>query len=166
MIGKLPKSRDQFRKIPGARLPIICGMNHRQYVEAMVEKAREILYDLEVTRENLPVHWLPGGLELPHAARVLFEAEVQIDAILAFGVVLCGATTHDATVLQHVVHGFSLVSDRCGKPIINEVFGVTKLEDARVRSGNDDANKGIEAAFAVSELLHWKRTILKEENTP
>ena len=122
----------------------------------MVEKAHEILLDLGVRDENISVHRLPGSLELPFAARALFETDPNLDAILAFGVVLKGATTHDETVIQNVVHGFSLVSDRFGKPIINEVIGVTKIEDAQKRSGESEWNKGIEAAFAVSELLHWK----------
>ena len=159
MAGGLPKPREEFHKIPGAKLGIIASMWHAQCVDSMVDRAKEILLELEVKEADLSVHRLPGSLELPFAAGTLFEHDPELDALLAFGVVLTGATTHDATVIQNVVHGFSLVSDRFGKPIINEVIGVTKMEDAEKRSGESDWNKGVEAAFAVSELLHWQRSL-------
>jgi 6,7-dimethyl-8-ribityllumazine synthase len=51
------------------------------------------------------------------------------------------------------------VSDRFQKPIINEVIGVTNIEDAVKRSGTNNWNKGLEAVFALSELLSWKRNL-------
>ena len=159
MAGSLPKSIEQFHKLPGARLAIVGSMWHAECVDSMMEKARALLLQLQVRSEDIAVHRVPGSLELPYAARILFEADPNLDAILAFGVVLTGATTHDASVLQNVVHGFSLVTDRFAKPIINEVIGVSNLDDARKRSGDSEWNKGIEAVFAVSELLHWRRSL-------
>ena len=159
MAGALPKPQETFHKIPGARLAILGSMWHAECVDSMIERARAILLTLEVRAEDIAVHRVPGSLELPFAARLLFESDPTLDAILAFGVVLTGATTHDASVIQNVVHGFSLVTDRFCKPIINEVIGVSNIEDAEKRSGNSEWNKGIEAAFAVSELLHWRRSL-------
>ena len=164
MAGSLPKSIEAFHKIPNARLAIIASMWHAECVDSMVQKAEEVLLSLEVKPEDLSVHRLPGSFELPSAARMLFELDPKLDAIIAFGVVLQGATTHDTTVIHNVMQGFSLVSDRFGKPIINEVIGVTCLEDARKRSGDSEWNKGIEAAFAVSELLHWHRGLVNQSN--
>jgi 6,7-dimethyl-8-ribityllumazine synthase len=159
MAGGLPKPQEAFHKIPGAKLAIIASMWHSECVEAMVERAKLVLLDLEVREENIAVHRLPGSLELPYAAARLFETDSKLDAVLAFGVVLTGATTHDATVIQNVVQGFSMVSEKFGKPIINEVIGVTDIEDAKKRSGDGPWNKGLEAAFAVSELLHWQKSL-------
>lgn len=155
MAGALPKPKEQFHKIPTARLAIIASMWHSECVNSMINCARSLLFNLEVSTENLTVHRVPGSLELPFAARVLFELDPKLDAIIAFGVVLKGATTHNDSVIQNVVNGFSLVSDRFGKPIINEVIGVSNIEEARLRSADNDNNKGVEAVFAVSELLHW-----------
>lgn len=159
MAGALPKSIEHFHKIPGARLAILGSMWHADCVDSMISKAHELLLGLEVRADDLSIHRVPGSLELPFAARILFENDPSLDAILAFGVVLTGATTHDASVIQNVVHGFSLVTDRFAKPIINEVIGVKDIEDARKRSGTSESNKGIEAVFAVSELLNWKRSL-------
>ncbi|HMO16461.1 MAG TPA: 6,7-dimethyl-8-ribityllumazine synthase [Oligoflexia bacterium] len=160
MAGMLPKDPGSFFKIPDARVAIIGSMWHGQYVSAMMERARAELLRCDVFQKNIQMHSIPGSLELPFAARVLFERFSDIDAILAFGVVLQGLTSHDQTVLSQVSHGFSLVSDRVGKPIINEVIGVVDLKDAAARSGDDSNNKGVEAVFALTELLTWKKSLL------
>lgn len=159
MAGGLPKQADNFYKIPDARIAILGSMWHADCVEGMIERAKKELIDCSVKEENIQVHRIPGSLELPYAARTLFEHDKTIDAIIAFGVVLQGATAHNESVLQNVVHGFSLVSDRFAKPVINEVIGVSSIEDARERSGNDEKNKGLEAVFALTEILHWKYSL-------
>jgi len=155
MAGKLPKNPEQFHRIDGARIAIISSQWHEQFVTRMVKRCEAELIRLGV--QSCEKHLLPGSLELPYAARMLFEKRDYLDAIVAFGIVLKGATTHDSSVLQQVVHGFSLVSDRYQKPIVNEVFGVTDLSDAEKRSGDDNSTKGVEAAFALSELIAWQR---------
>ena len=159
MAGFLPKPVEQFHKIPSARVAIISAMWHPQSVNAMVDRAVQELLAVDVKPENIQTHTLPGSLELPFAARCLFESDEQLDAVIAFGVVLKGDTTHDDSVLQNVVEGFSRVSDRFHKPIINEVIGVATLDDALMRADDSSNNKGVEAVFALTELLHWKQSL-------
>ncbi|WP_067514922.1 6,7-dimethyl-8-ribityllumazine synthase [Endozoicomonas ascidiicola] len=151
----LPKTPEQFHKIPHARVAIIGGSWHSDCVDAMINRAEKELLALDVKPENISVHKVPGSLELPLAARLLFEKDPELDAVLAFGVVLEGITSHDESVLHAVVNGFQNVTERFGKPVINEVIGVTSIEDAHKRSGDNHMNKGVEAVYATSELLNW-----------
>lgn len=160
MAGGLPKDSKDFERIEGSRLAIIGSMWHPQCVEPMIARALSELNALGCT--NVDVHHLPGSYELPMAARFLFNTHPDLDAILAFGVVLTGATAHNMTVLQEVTSGFSRVMHDTQKIIINEVIGVDDIEDAVKRSGNDNWNKGLEAVFAVSEVLSWQRKVLKK----
>ena len=159
MAGYLPKAVSDFHKIPYARVAIIGAMWHPQFVDAMIARTCNELLAVEVAERNISIHKIPGSLELPYAARCLFEADKHLDAVIAFGVVLQGDTTHDHSVIQTVVDGFSRVSDRFHKPIINEVIGVKTLDDAAKRSDDSIANKGVEAVFALTELLHWQRQL-------
>ncbi len=161
MIGKLPVKPSEFAAIPGARLAIVASMWHSQFVNPMVARAKLELLRLEVAESDISTHFLPGSLELVSGARTLFELDLKLDGILAFGIVLKGSTTHDTSIIQQVNQGFTLVSDRFGKPIVNEVFGVSDLDDAEKRSGNNDMNKGLEAVFVISEFLSWKRQLMK-----
>ncbi|MFT7223399.1 MAG: 6,7-dimethyl-8-ribityllumazine synthase [Cellvibrionaceae bacterium] len=159
MAGFLPKNAADFHKIPRARIAIVAAMWHPQFIDAMIERAYRELLAVDVAAKNLSVHKIPGSLELPFASRCLFESDHDLDAIIAFGIVLKGETTHDHSVIQTVVDGFGRVTDRFHKPIINEVIGVASLEDARQRSDDSLANKGVEAVFALTELLHWKNSL-------
>ena len=153
MSASLPKTPEQFHKIPHARLAIIGSSWHNDCVNAMVNRAQKELLALEVKPENIFIHKLPGSLELPFAAGILFEKDPGLDAILAFGVVLKGITSHDEMVLHGVFEGFMNVTGRFGKPVINEVIGVGSVEDAKKRSGDNHMNKGVEAVYALS-LIH------------
>lgn len=159
MAGFLPKTARNFHKISGARIAIIASMWHAEPVNQMVLRAKKELLLLGLEEKNISIHYLPGSAELPFAADLLYTQDKQLDAILAFGVVLRGVTTHDDIVLQSLLQGFSRVSAYFKKPIINEVIGVSCIEDAIDRAKDDDNNKGLEAVFAVSELLHWARTL-------
>lgn len=159
MAGFLPKPIESFNKIPTARVAIVAAMWHPECVNAMIDRAIKELAAVGVSESNISTHFLPGSLELPYAARCLFEKDDNLDAVIAFGVVLKGDTTHDDNVLQNVVDGFGRVMDRFHKPIINEVIGVKTVEDARKRSDDSIANKGVEAVFALSELLSWKNNL-------
>ncbi|MFT7387195.1 MAG: 6,7-dimethyl-8-ribityllumazine synthase [Candidatus Endobugula sp.] len=159
MAGFLPKPVSEFHVIPEARIAIIASMWHPDCVNSMVERAVAELIRAGVDEQNIFTHTLPGSLELPYAARCLFENDSELDAVIAFGVVLKGDTTHDDNVMQNVVDGFGRVSDRYHKPIINEVIGVRCIADAQKRSDNTVANKGVEAVFALTELLRWKASL-------
>lgn len=159
MAGYLPKKPEDFHPIPGAKIAIIASMWHTSYVDKMIARTTTELTRLQVDANEIQIHRVPGSLELPIAARTLLETDPSLDAIIAFGVVLKGGTTHDSTVIDSVVRGFAHVSDRFGKLIVNEVIGVTDLKDAEARSNEDHANKGLEAAFAVSEFLYWQRSV-------
>ncbi|MGB1271235.1 MAG: 6,7-dimethyl-8-ribityllumazine synthase [Endozoicomonas sp.] len=159
----LPKQPGEFHKIPHARLAIIGSRWHGECVDAMITRAERELLALNVQPGNIAIHYVPGSLELPFAARVLFEEDPALSAILAFGVILQGITSHDESVIQNVVNGFRDVTNHFGKPIINEVIGVTDIADARKRSGDDHLNKGVEAVFATSELLHWLHEVRQRQ---
>lgn len=155
----LPKVPGEFHKLPNACLAIIGSQWHNDCVNAMIERAYSELLAIDVLPEKISIHRVPGSLEIPFAAQVLFETNPELDAVLAFGVVLKGRTSHDESVMQNIVSGFRDVTHRFSKPIINEVIGVTDIKDARERSGDDLMNKGVEAVFAASELLHWLSSI-------
>ena len=153
MAGHLPKEISQFHKIPGAKIAIVASSWHASIVNQMIKTCIEELTKLHASA--VKVHILPGSLELPLAARILFEKETELEAIIAFGVVLKGDTTHDSTVIEYVNQGFTLASERFGKPIINEVIGVRDIVHAEARA----QSKGIEACYAVSEFINWKLNI-------
>ncbi len=152
----LPKTPDKFVHIPGTKVAIIASMWHRDIIEAMVASAKTQLLSIGLEEKNILITWAPGSHELPLYAKLLFEKHHNLDGVIAFGVVLRGGTTHNESVIQAVVNGFINLTIEQAKPIINEVIGVDNIEDARKRA----ADKGIEAVFAFSEVVAFKRSLI------
>jgi 6,7-dimethyl-8-ribityllumazine synthase len=157
MASGLPKKAADFRSGIGAKIAIVQSMWHSHCVEPMVERAKRELIRCGVREGDISVYSLPGSLELPYAAKMLLSSQPELDLVIAFGVVLQGGTTHDKTVIETVVRGFLDVTRDTGKPVINEVIGVADIKLAEDRSRDDDNNKGLEAAFAALELIHFRR---------
>ena len=150
MTGHLPKQVENFKNLNKANIAIIASSWHSEIIDQMINSSKELLEKLDAS--SISVHSLPGSLELPLAAKILFSKNDKLDAIIAFGVILKGDTTHNETVEREVANGFTLVSQEFSKPIINEVIGVSDIKFAAQRA----QSKGIEAVYAVSEFLNWQ----------
>ena len=111
---------------------------------------------------QIDVHTLPGSLELPLAAADLLATDVQeqIDAIVCFGIIVKGETLHFEMITDECMRGLGEVMRQYRRPIIVEILPVLELAHAEARAGDDEFNKGIEAAAAAIEMVAWRRAIL------
>jgi 6,7-dimethyl-8-ribityllumazine synthase len=51
------------------------------------------------------------------------------------------------------------VSLKYRRPVVVEVLPVFNMEEAEARAGDNEFNKGYEAAAAAIEMIHWRRSI-------
>ena len=125
----------------------------------MAEMCREVLTDYGYTRVD--EHILPGSLELPLAARDLLATDTagEIDAIICFGVIVKGDTLHFELISNECMRGLGEVMHEFRRPIVVEVIPVFDIAHAAERAGDDEYNKGIEAAVAAIEMVAWRRSI-------
>lgn len=142
-------------KLPDARIVIIQSKWHRDLTDKMVSRCIATL--AEAGCRAPAVHVLPGALELPLAARRLMHREPSLEAVIAFGVIVKGETDHYEVVRDQCMSGFSAVMLETDIPIINEVLPVLDLKHVLTRAGDDQFNKGLEAAIAALELIEWRR---------
>ena len=141
----------------GANVAILCSKWYADIVESLKAKCIAVLQDKGV--DDVVVHVLPGSFEFPFAANELMKLRPATDAIVCLGVVLKGDTYHFEMIVDECVRGLGEVSRAAGVPIINEVLPVTDLSQAQARAGDDAFNKGIEAAAAAIEIIHWRRRL-------
>jgi len=147
---------DTLPRIPGAKVAIIQSKWHREMSDMMVKKCCEVLAVAGIT--NPAIHILPGSLELPLAAQDLARNDPQLEAIIAFGIIIKGDTDHYDVVRDECTRGLGAVSLACSIPILMEIIPVTDIKFARARCADDEFNKGIEAAVAAVEMIHWRRS--------
>lgn len=148
-----------------AALPEVRGTVHillskwyPDLVRSLCQKCTEVL---EAKGVRYVTHRLPGTLEFGFAAQHLCRLDPAPDAIICLGVVVKGDTFHFEMIVNEAGRALGAVSRDTGIPIINEVLPVRCLAEANARCGDDEFNKGIEAAAAAIEIIHWQK-----ENSP
>ncbi len=140
-------------KIEGAKIALLQSKWHREHTDLMVKKCAELLAAAGAESE---VHVLPGALELPLAADRLAKTK-QYEAIVCFGVIMKGETFHFELILNMIEQGFVRVMHDHDLPILIEVLPVTTMAQVEARSGDNEFNKGYEAALAAIDIVKWRR---------
>ncbi len=82
-----------------------------------------------------------------------------MDAIVCFGVIVKGDTLHFEMISEECMRGLGAVMHEFRRPIVVEVLPVFDIKHAEERAGNDEFNKGIEAAAAAVEMVAWRQSI-------
>jgi 6,7-dimethyl-8-ribityllumazine synthase len=141
---------------PG-RIAILQSKWYPEIVRSMSETCRRVL--TSAGYERIDTHTLPGSLELPLAAADLLAADTsrEIDAVICFGVIVKGETLHFEMISSECMRGLGAVGLEYRRPVVVEVLPVFDIEHARARAGDDEFNKGYEAAAAALEMIHWRR---------
>jgi 6,7-dimethyl-8-ribityllumazine synthase len=122
----------------------------------MLDSALRELEASGVRADDVPVVRVPGAFELPLVARRLAR-RADVEAVLCFGLVLKGETSHDRWVALGAAQGLVAASLECDKPLLFGVLTCDTLEQARSRAlppergGRED--KGREVARAALETL-------------
>jgi len=151
---------------PDARFAIVVARFHEELTGAMLASATKELVRAGVKPENVLVAWVPGSFELPLVAGRAADADV--DAVLAFGVVIQGETTHDHWVAHGAVSGLAQVALETGKPVHLGVLTCATLEQARARAlppelggkedkGREVARAALETLAALDNVARWDR---------
>ncbi len=149
-------SERSVRARPGVRVAAVVSRFHEDLTGAMLASAERELRSAGMAAADFRVHWVPGSLELPLVARRLARRN-DVDAVLCFGLVLKGETSHDVYVSHGAVQGIVSASLETDKPILFGVLTCDTLEQARARAlapqdgGRED--RGREVARAALEVL-------------
>lgn len=144
-------------RIDGTKVAVLRSSMYAEIVDAMATKCVSGLKQLGC--DSVAQHELPGCLEMPLAAQDLLDQPARPDAIVCLGVILKGDTLHFEMISYEVMRGLGALALQARTPIIVEVLSVFKIEDALDRSGDDDFNKGLEAAVATARFIDWRRQL-------
>lgn len=127
-------------------------------VEGLLRGARRALNERGVTEDRLRVVYVPGAFEIPLACQAAAERN-DCDAVIALGAVIRGGTPHFEYVAGECASGIGEVALKTGKPVAFGVLTVDTLAQAEERSGDNDENKGAEAALSALEMVNVLRSL-------
>ena len=96
---------------------------------------------------------VPGANEIPLAAKRLAAAG-GVDAVVALGAVIDGATDHAMLINTSVARALCQIGLDYGLPVLNGIVCAHSLDQAIERSGSKAGNKGFDTVVAAIETVN------------
>src|SRR5580704_980888 len=142
----------------GARFAIVASRFNHFIVDRLVEGAVDALVRHGVDAKNVTVVRVPGAWELPLVSRRL-AASKKVDAVVALGAVIRGATAHFDYVAGEAAKGLAAAASGSDVPIAFGVLTTDSIEQAVERAGTKAGNKGWDAAVSAIEMVSLARAL-------
>ena len=134
----------------GMKIALVVSRFNSFLTEQLVKGAVDAFTRLGGAEKDLKLVRVPGAYELPLAAKKL--AASKVDAVVALGAVVRGATPHADLINETTARAFSEISLESGVPVVDGVVSADNLEQAVERCGTKQGNKGFSAMFAAVEM--------------
>jgi 6,7-dimethyl-8-ribityllumazine synthase len=141
------------------RIAIVRTSYYVELIDNLEEYARKTLIEAGVLSKSIETFVAPGSWEVPLLVQKIAELE-QFDAIITFGIIIKGDTYHFEMIANETGRVLMQLSLDYNMPIALGIMGAFTKEQAEVRAGKNDQNKGIEAAHAVLQTLITLRTTI------
>jgi 6,7-dimethyl-8-ribityllumazine synthase len=142
----------------GARFTLVVSRFNSFIVEPLVAGALDAIARHGGDLKNVTVVRVPGAWEMPFAAMKVAEAG-GVDAIVALGCVIRGATPHFDYVAGEAAKGLAAVQIKTGVMIAFGVLTTDTIEQAIERAGTKAGNKGWDAAVSAIEMVSLARAL-------
>lgn len=141
----------------GGNFAIVASRYNSEYVDAMLHAARE---ELLAAKAHVRIVRVPGAFEIPvAAARLALSKSRRYDAIICFGVIFQGQTSHAQQISDGVTHALAQIQVLYKIPVIHGVFHFDKIKHAKVRCLGKKHNRGIEAAHTALEMARVTKNL-------
>ena len=136
----------------GLKVGIVVSRFNSFLTEQLVKGAADAFVRLGGDEKNLVLVRVPGAYEIPLAAQKL--AKKGVDAIVALGAVVQGATAHADLINETTARAFNQISLEAGVPVLDGVVSAENLEQAVERCGTKQGNKGFAAMQSAIEMAN------------
>jgi 6,7-dimethyl-8-ribityllumazine synthase len=136
----------------GARFALVASRFNDFIVDRLVSGAVDALVRHGVAVDRIQIVRVPGAWEIPLACAKVAGLG-KVDAIIALGCVIRGATPHFDQVAGEVSKGVAQVSLSTGLPIAFGVLTTDTIEQAIERAGTKMGNKGWDSALSALEMV-------------
>lgn len=137
----------------GIKIALAVSRFNELVTERLLAGALATLKRAGVAESDITVAWVPGAFELPLVAQA-FARKAEVQAVIALGCVIRGATSHYDYVCSGTTSGLQNVALATSKPVVFGVLTTETLDQALERAGSKAGNKGSEAALTAIEMVH------------
>jgi len=142
----------------GLRLALVAARYNEVIVEQLIAGARAAWMAAGGEARSLRLERVPGAFEIPLAAQVIAQRG-GVDAVVALGCVIRGATTHYELVAGECARGLQQVMLSTGVPVSFGVLTTETSAQAEERALPGPLNKGGEALLTAVAMVRLLRAL-------
>lgn len=142
----------------GVRVGIAVSLFNEEITERLLEGALATCREQGVADQDVEVVRVPGAFELPMACQWLAKSG-RFTALVMLGAVVRGDTDHYDYVCSGVTDGAMRLGLDTGIPLGFGVLTCTTWEQAVVRAGGTEGNKGSDAVRAALAMADLRRQL-------
>ena len=140
----------------GLRIAIVASRFNGLIVEPLVAGAIDAIVRSGGDAEAITIVRCPGAWELPQVVRRVV-ARGGVDAVIALGAVIRGATPHFDYVAGEAARGIAGAAAGAEIAVSFGVLTTDTIEQALERAGTKAGNKGWDAALSAIEMVSLER---------
>mgnify|MGYP003389332841 FL=1 len=141
-----------------SRITLVVSRFNSFIVDRLLKACIGMLTEAGVKRANVRLIKVPGAVELPVAVKRVADVG-EVDAIIALGAIIRGETPHFEIIANECARGLGSIAIEFTVPVIFGVLTVDTVDQAMDRSGEEESNKGNEAAQTALEMISVLRQI-------
>jgi len=141
-----------------SHIAIVSSRYNNHIVDRLLNGCLATLNARGVNSSSIILVKVPGAFEIPVAARKLAE-QGRYDAIITLGAVIRGETPHFDFIADACSTGIANIAADFSLPVIFGVLTVDHVQQALDRSGDEESNKGSEAARAALDMISIMKKI-------
>jgi 6,7-dimethyl-8-ribityllumazine synthase len=148
-MGKTFEGRYDAR---GGRIALVASRFNDFFTRELVAGALDCLHRHDVGDDRIDTAWVPGGFEMPAAAKRL-AATGRYAAVICLGCIIQGDTPHFHFLSSEVTKGIAQIAMDATVPVVYGVVTAETLDQAIERAGTKAGNKGFDAALTALEMI-------------
>lgn len=156
----MPSTIEGTLSAAGLRFAIVAARFNGLIVEPLIAGAVDAIVRTGGREDAITIVRCPGAWELPQVVRQVL-ARGGIDAVIALGAVIRGATPHFDFVAGEAAKGLAGAAADSDIAVSFGVLTTDTIEQALERAGTKAGNKGFDAAMTAIELA----TLFKQLKT-
>ncbi len=153
---KIIEQKETFKE--PVKIAIVASRFNSFIVDRLQQGALKCLENNNVSSDAITLVKVPGAFEIPVAVEAIIDRN-EFDAVITLGAIIKGETPHFDFIANECTHGISQLAMNSGIPVIFGVLTVDNTDQAMDRAGDEESNKGYEAASAALEMIGVLRQI-------
>ncbi len=154
----MPTTLEGSLTAQGLSFAIVASRFNSLIVEQLVAGAVDAIVRSGGNADAITIVRCPGAWELPQVVRKVVDRG-GVDAVIALGAVIRGATPHFDYVAGEAASGIARAAADSPIPVAFGVLTTDTIEQALERAGTKAGNKGFDAAMAAIELANLYRSL-------